>query len=369
MPHLKALTSVRAIAAIYVGMYHMVFPFEQWGPLSDFMAAGYTGVSFFFMLSGFILMYTHGVEYSSGRAPARKFWMARFARVYPLYALSLIWAGYVCRYQFHPRFHIVAYFFDFLLLQSWSVRMAPYFSVVAWSLSAEAFFYFVFPFVGPRLRPRTGRSGLWIFFGCWVLALLPAVAALLWDARGAWEHAPAGQDSHVFVYAMRRYHILLVGQFLSGVALGWIYLQRPISRAFGQFAVYTGFAGTLLILCFSSHFPFVMLHNGLLIPLFALVILGLSQSNIVSALFSRKSFVILGEASYAFYLFHFLFNVLVVGVYHWPTTIAGLIPRLLILIPASIALHFLVERPGRRLILRWWNTRQTAGAIVKPLSA
>ena len=360
MPHLKALTSVRAIAALYVGLYHMVRPFSLWGPLAHFMGAGYVGVSFFFMLSGFILLYTHGVEYSEGRAPAAKFWVARFARVYPLYALSLLIAGWASRSQFHPRFHIVAYVFDFLMVQSWSVRMVSFFSVVAWSLSAEAFFYLVFPFLAPRLRPRTERAGVWLFFACWLLALLPPIAAMVWDPAGAWPEYPKVEWGHVFVFAMRRYPILLLGQFLSGVALGWIYLQRPISRAFGQAAVYAGFCGAIALLWFSDRFPFIMLHDGLLIPFYALIVLGLCQSNAVSWVLGLRPFVILGEASYAFYLFHFLFNDAIAGALHWPTTIAGLAPRLLVLIPGSIALHFAVERPGRRIILKWWNARQVA---------
>jgi len=361
MPHLKALTSVRAIAALYVGCYHMVRPFELWGPFAHFMSAGYTGVSFFFMLSGFILLYTHGVEYAEGRAPAVKFWVARFARVYPLYALSLIWAGYLGREYFHPHIHILAYVSDFLMMQSWSIRMAPYFSVVAWSLSAEAFFYFVFPFLAPRLRPRTQRTAILLFFACWFLALLPAVATLVIDHAGAWSEYPAaGTGSHNFVYAMRRYPIVLLGQFLSGVALGWIYLQRPISRAFAQFAVYAGFAGAIAVLYFSQRFPFIMLHDGLLIPFYALIVLGLCRPNVLTNLFSLKGFVILGEASYAFYLFHFLFNDVMHVHFGWPTTIAGLVPRLLILTPVTIGLHFLVERPGRRIILGWWKSRQAA---------
>jgi peptidoglycan/LPS O-acetylase OafA/YrhL len=51
--------------------------------LRTMASIGYSGVSFFFVLSGFILVYTY-----SGRATTlRAFWQARFARIYPFYLL------------------------------------------------------------------------------------------------------------------------------------------------------------------------------------------------------------------------------------------------------------------------------------------
>jgi hypothetical protein len=53
----------------------------------------------------------------------------------------------------------------------------------------------------------------------------------------------------------------------------------------------------VLALVFSGHLPAIMLHNGLLIPLYALVILGLSYPNWISRLLSPSWLILLGEAS------------------------------------------------------------------------
>ena len=52
LPNLKALTSVRFFAALYVALFHMVRPYTRWGVFTAFFENGYVGVSFFFMLSG-----------------------------------------------------------------------------------------------------------------------------------------------------------------------------------------------------------------------------------------------------------------------------------------------------------------------------
>ncbi len=357
MPHLKALTSVRAFAAYYVGVFHMVRPYSQWGRGATFVSAGYTGVSFFFFLSGFILLYTHGLEYAAGKGDRVRFWMARFARVYPLYFVVMVWAGWASRMQFHPLFHVVAYVADFLMLQSWSVRMVPFFNVVAWSLSVEAFYYFVFPWVAPRMRPSSLKRGLGWLAGSYALALLPALVALAVDAPAAWTEYPNVSGPHWIVYALRRYPVLLLGQFLCGIALGWIYLDRGVSERFARWSLAAGVAGLVATLWFSSHVPFIFLHDGVLIPFYALIVLGLCKANAVSRMLGWAPLVLLGEASYAFYLIHFLFNDVMHGVFGWPTTILWLLPRFAILIPLSVGLHFAVERPGRKLILRWWSRR------------
>ncbi len=58
-------------------------------PAVRFLSNGFMGVPFFFLLSGFILTYSYlgQVETHNQR---RRFWEARFARVYPVYLLSLV---------------------------------------------------------------------------------------------------------------------------------------------------------------------------------------------------------------------------------------------------------------------------------------
>ena len=117
----------------------------------------------------------------------------------------------------------------------------------------------------------------------------------------------------------------------------------------------------------SDHLPNVMIHNGLFIPFYSLIILGLSQRHWLSNLLSASWLVLLGEASYALYLFHFLFNDWTKDSFGAGNGIASALWKVAILIPVSIALHLSIERPGRRLILQWWSRRQSAKSDSTPL--
>jgi peptidoglycan/LPS O-acetylase OafA/YrhL len=359
MPQLKALTSVRAFAALYVGLYHMVQPRVQWGALNTFMSAGYISVSFFFVLSGFILTYTHGLEYAAGKGDKKQFWVARFARVYPIYFAITLWSGYIGRAAFHQRAHIFAFVADLLMLQAWSIRMVSFFNVAAWSLSVEAFFYLLFPFIVLRLRPRSLKTGLLVFAGCYAACLAIASVGVIVDPIPGWDDRLAGAaGAHHFLFALRRYPFLQLPEFACGIALGWIYLQSNVSRRFGQVALWTGLIGLMIALALSEHLPFELLHNGLLLPLFALLVIGMTQRNIVSTALGAAPFLLLGEASYSFYLLHFNFSEICASEFGWKMDIPGLLPRMLILVPLCICLHLWVERPARRMVLRWWAARK-----------
>ena len=81
------LTSARFFAALYVMLFHSVptIPSQgnPHGVLTRIIGLGYVGVPFFFLLSGFIL----AIVYLKNSTPIdkRKFYLARFARIYPLY--------------------------------------------------------------------------------------------------------------------------------------------------------------------------------------------------------------------------------------------------------------------------------------------
>ena len=87
-PRLPAVTSLRFFATFHVALFHMNEMGALTGPrwLKAFAGIGYVGVSFFFVLSGFILVYT----YAGREIRLHDFWQARFARIYPAYLFSLL---------------------------------------------------------------------------------------------------------------------------------------------------------------------------------------------------------------------------------------------------------------------------------------
>ena len=110
------------------------------------------GVSFFFVLSGFILVYT----YAGREIDKRDFYQARFARIYPAYLFSpaALVAVFLLRRieNARPVLRIRGAplrpgdrSLVLLLLQAWLPAAALSWNAVAWSLSVEAFFYAIFP--------------------------------------------------------------------------------------------------------------------------------------------------------------------------------------------------------------------------------
>lgn len=91
-PYLKSLAGLRFFAAIYIVLFHhgrsALASFSKYVyRLSNY---GYVSVSFFFVLSGFVLAYIYLDRKKESSLDFRRFWVARFARIYPLYLFALI---------------------------------------------------------------------------------------------------------------------------------------------------------------------------------------------------------------------------------------------------------------------------------------
>jgi peptidoglycan/LPS O-acetylase OafA/YrhL len=357
LPILKALTSVRFFAALHVALYHLVRPFTQWGLLAAAMGAGYSGVSFFFVLSGFILTYSHAAEFEAGRGNFKKFFVARFARIYPVYFLAMLVSAVVYASQFRSPIHIVAYIADLLLVQAWSMRMINFFNTNGWTLSCEAFFYVVFPFILMAIRPSTRtRAIAWmaLFFA---LAMAAPLICMKLYPTASWAETFTPVPGDGIVFTINRLPILALPEFLAGMSLGWFYLRfKPTPKTTAQLAL-LGVVTLAVALIFADRLPYVAIHNGLLFPFYAILMLGLTQSNWISAMLSGKLLVLLGEASYAFYLIHSISNTVAqqMGV---GETIREACITLPIVIVLSVVIHLYVERPARRYILAWWATRE-----------
>lgn len=167
---IKPLTSLRFVFAFLVFMSHMnLFPHEEPGFLWHLFYEGYAGVSFFFMLSGFILAYTYQQRLIDGTATVRSFYVARIARIYPLHLLALFVALFFLQFFNHPSpadfFHLGINTF---LLQSFIPGQEFLFNSVSWSLSDEAFFYALFPLIvfSTFRDRRRGTILFWSVLGC-----------------------------------------------------------------------------------------------------------------------------------------------------------------------------------------------------------
>jgi peptidoglycan/LPS O-acetylase OafA/YrhL len=159
MKHLDPLTGLRGVAAYSVLVAHASqssFPYYHdliYNRLSAF------GMSLFFVLSGFVIYYNYSEMFGreSLVSAGWKFFAARFARLYPLYAVSIIIAlPHVPAPAFvgHP-WVLLSYL---TLTQSWFNTLWTVFQP-AWSISTEWFLYLAFVpllWIVRRWKPSVG---------------------------------------------------------------------------------------------------------------------------------------------------------------------------------------------------------------------
>ncbi|UQN09686.1 acyltransferase [Deinococcus sp. QL22] len=364
LPQLSALTGVRFAAALVVVCLHSRKTLEGQIPdeLMSFIRSGQVGVTFFFILSGFILTYTYATSEGKLNTPQRAFWLARLARIYPVYLLGLLLAA---PYFLLPVLHRWpnatewgAALLSPLLLQAWLPQTACIWNCPGWSLSVEAFFYALFPlalgFGVWRAGQGRGRQLGWTALLLWGLTLTPPLLYFLLSER------PFPEESLVadtFYYNP----LFRLPEFLLGMLLGARFLRgRRSSPRQAVWATVLGLAGTVLIMTFAHLFVPSFLRNTLIVPVLALLLWGLAHGGgWIARAFAWPPIVLLGEASYSLYILH-------IPVLQWlssawrrllpgtPLDLSFFVVYLALLIPLSLLTYKLLERPAQQFLRRKW---------------
>ena len=144
---LTALTGLRCFAALNIVFFHFSNP--QWfGIFAPIVNAGYASVSFFILLSGFVLTYNYAARARAGELEKVRFWEARFTRLYPIYFLSLLLSWKVLPLEYASHTHAMFWLgmaLTPLLLQGWVPQLATFLNTPAWTMSAESFYTSCFP--------------------------------------------------------------------------------------------------------------------------------------------------------------------------------------------------------------------------------
>jgi len=335
-PPLDALTGLRFLAALYVMLFHFGAAFTSRihlpRPVTAFLEYGNLGVCLFFLLSGFILLYTYAGNLQSPRDHYR-FFVARFCRIYPVYLLA---AGAECLVnQRLPRGSELSYF---TLLQSWTPASSPHgylWITQAWTLSVEVFFYGCFPVLLPLVMRITKRAVLW--------TLVISIALFIGLLELPLQHAGMGSPvAWVFLPLLR------IPEFCLGMLMGRLFLERDRGTSVLRHNSWITFAGMLpaiaLIACSASS----QVVSLAAVFWFTWAIYRLaSGTGWLAELLSTKIFILLGGASYSIYLLQSPVRELLrqhVGPMH-PSLDAALSP--IVLIAVSIVIFLYYEEPLR----------------------
>ena len=193
LARIEQLTSLRFFAALAVLASHLWPLAEEPNPLQPIARTlfheGYAGVSFFFMLSGFILSHTYQAKLTSGAISRGKYLTLRVARIAPLHWLCgvplAIWALATVGGPESGLGSLPSSLTNLALLQSWVPQVKWYFSLnePSWSLSDELFFYTMFVWLAFLPLRRLGAFAALLLLGDASFALylihLPIIHAAL----------------------------------------------------------------------------------------------------------------------------------------------------------------------------------------------
>ena len=280
----------RGLAALAVVGYHLngsANDYFKCSFLGKTFLHGSLGVDFFFVLSGFIITYVHFNDLEN-RSNIKQFLLKRFIRIYPIYWVFCTIFILVLIFIFHGKtdhnhleidsINTYGYIIANYLLVTHS---EDFYLVVAWTLSYEILFYFVFVtciYAGIR-------KAKFIFFG-WMLLVF--IKMLLPDAL---------PNTILFHERITEF---LVGCFVA-------YAIREMKPFQNRFWI-PSFSITIVLLFIT--YP-IWLNNpwgtALLAITNGLIIYKLVQVDSEKNYRYPKLLMLIGEASYSIYLSHFLF--------------------------------------------------------------
>ncbi|MFD9797093.1 acyltransferase family protein [Streptomyces sp. NPDC059070] len=366
---LPSLTGLRFPAALLVFLNHTGLPFpglrllrdnettKDWFELTK--NAGSLGVTFFFVLSGFVLTWS-----ARERDTKPAFWRRRFVKIYPNYVVTWVLAMVLFASAFTPTRTAVANLF---MVQVWVPKFDVFSSVntPSWSLGCEAVFYASFPLLHALfLRIPAERLKYWIGG---LTALVVATPTLAYAVFPDKPYFPGGEQlgAHATV-TQYWFAYFLPPVRMVDFALGMLVALAVMKGRWWNIGMLWS---TVLMVggyVLASHVPFLYAQRSTTIVPIVFLIAAAATADVKGefTLFRNRTMVWLGEVSFAFYLIHYV--VLTYGRkwlghdYYSTAETAGLLALMFaIAMVASWALYALIERPITR---NWSKPRRRAAA-------
>ncbi len=358
---LDQLTSLRFFAAILIVIHHSadLFGFDKIKFNLD------QGVSFFFVLSGFILSYVY--PKLDTWPEIKKFWRARIARVWPAHFVTFLLALWLLPETPWITKTAIA---NLLLVQGWIPMSAYYFSYngVSWSVSTEFFFYLAFPFIIYKWHIR------WfiklIFSGVIVIALMMVSNLLSLPAYGN----PGDQTGFLVTRNSLLYinPLTRIFEFIYGMCMALAWRKRPeIQWTFFMATSYE--LGTIMLCAISMRYmtdiawsimPSIgistmewLIHSGSVFVFGLLIYIMAQGRGMVSRILIHPILILLGEISFSSYLVHqviltyYRLNISELPLLSSLSKPLQFIIFFSILSLSSYLMWVFIEIPGRRLIV------------------
>lgn len=285
MPKLKLIQILRGFAALVVVLLHVnqstkFYLNINW--LNGIFIGGWFGVDFFFVLSGFIMVYIHHKDLEN-RKNIISFFKKRFIRIFPVYwfiaSIYLFFLFYTSKLVWSNDYIYIIK--SYLLLPS---SISPFLGV-AWSLVYECFFYFIF--------------GLGLFLGLKIMKYILITWLILIIVFSFF----TSQSNPTFIFNN------FILEFLFGCIVGYhfVYNKNKFSNKPKIFI----FSGLIILVCmyiFTLFTEFAIKSSiesrfGYGIAS-ALIIFGAANFNSIKDNKINNILLKFGDASYTLYLIH-----------------------------------------------------------------
>ncbi|MGZ5790409.1 MAG: acyltransferase family protein [Burkholderiaceae bacterium] len=383
--HLNALTSLRFFAAMAILIHHcngVFWPVAELGPID-------MGVSFFFVLSGFILTYVYH-DMQNNKTDILRFYALRIARIWPLHVACLLLT--ILFIPLPGPFNIGVLVANFFLVHAWIPYDQYFFSYnyVSWSISTELFFYLIFPLIVLHLRRWLSVSLVLSILAVMALTFTSVAADLpSWDAT----QNNLSSTGLLYVHPLARCLEFILGiatcvaffnsagSRQSSAKWTWIEIASIALFVLGYRYFIASFAPLvhwILLAVGATDIPMASLpydadtigevssdaqmflvewanHVGLAPFATLLIYVMAHQRGAISRLLSKKWLVFLGEISFSLYLAHqiilryFLIHFLAATAI---PKMAWLVIFLLSVLLISVALYLVVEKPSREFMIK-----------------
>jgi peptidoglycan/LPS O-acetylase OafA/YrhL len=371
---IQCLTSMRFFAAAMIVLFHSVDVFKVGTKIQTLFPLE-QGVSFFFVLSGFILTYVY--PSLNGGSQIRGFYVARIARIWPAHFVTFLLL--LClvppqAWRWDGTWQVLCA--NLSLFHGWIPMARYYFSLnsVSWSISTEAFFYLSFPFLISRLN----RSWWWklLCTAAVAVAILCLNNFLNVPSYSLSNYSAVTSRGLAYISPFVRILEFVFGMSVANFCLQWKEHEIVTSSPGWLWSLFE--LGAIAIAFFSGWYGLqfdVLSKNGFAVyvaccgsfPAFGLLIGILSfERGIVSHFLSTGWLVLLGEISFSIYLVHQIVS----RYYSQNSLMFASIPKTalflgywLVVLGLSFLIWRLVEKPCQRLIRSLYGLKRPAKRV------
>ncbi len=379
--NLPSLTGMRFFAALLVFFIHSlqpIGPVDPTGPLNPFAdkgiasgmlklfgPAGYLGVSFFFLLSGFVITWS-----ARPGERVRAFWRRRLVKIFPNHIVMWALAMFFFAGAYTPMF---TWLTNLFLVNSYVPKFDVQMSVnaPAWSLCSELLFYLLFPALIRPIR-RIPVNRLWLWAGVLVACVgaVTLVTTYLIPDTPKNPYIPISPTQMWFNYTFPPMRLF---EFVLGMVLARIVMAGRWPRI--------GVAPVLVLLgvgywiAMEVQAPF-NISLVMLVP-FSVAICAAASADVRGArsFLTSRPMIWLGEISFGFYLcqgvvlFYGRPAILGTGTFSTPVAVLVMIGMFCATLLSGWLLHSCVEMPAMRLWSRSKADRKPADRAATRVAA